>query len=292
MKNAIKNIIKVMRIRQWYKNLIIFLPIVFAKQIFNLNSVAFTIIGFVALSLMCSTNYIINDIIDREKDRMHPEKKSRPIASGKIKVSEGILLAVILFIISGLLSFKLSLLFFGLNILLFASTLFYSLYFKNEPFLDIIVLSSNFVIRAVSGAFVITKGFLPYISVSPWLILCPFFLALFLSSSKREGDIRFLGEKAGMHRSVLTIYNKELTRALMIISTTLLIITYSLYTFYSEFKGLLISLPVVLYIIFRYFYLTETGSEISRQTEKIYKDKKIMLAVLLMMIIIFLSIYL
>ena len=287
-----KYIIKLMRIRQWYKNLVIFLPLIFAKQIFHMDSFLFTFIGFFALSLMTSTNYIINDIIDRKIDRQHPEKKDRPIASGKIKVWQGILIAILLFIASIGLSLVLSLPFLGFSLLLFLSTLFYSLFFKNEPFLDIIIIAINFVIRAVSGAFVISTGLKPYVTISPWLILCPFFLSLFLSSAKREGDLMFLGKKAEMHRKVLNTYNKDLTRALMIISTTLLIITYSLYVFFSEFPGLLISLPVALYIIFRYFYLVESGSVIARQTEKIYQDKKIVLAIILWIIVVFISIYL
>lgn len=280
-----------MRVKQWYKNLMIFLPLIFAKDLFNINPLLLTVIGFFALSFMSSANYIINDIADRKKDRSHPEKKDRPIAAGKIKVWHGILIAAILIAVSVYLSLILSLPFLGFNILLFVSTLLYSFIFKNEPFLDIIFIAINFVIRTVSGAFVIASGYSPYIKVSSWLILCPFFLSIFLSSAKREGDLLFLGKEAEKHRKVLSIYTKDVTRALMIMSTTLLIITYTLYTFFSEFQGLLLTLPVALYIIFRYFYLVESGSEISRQTEKIYRDKKIIVAVLLMMSIIFISVY-
>ena len=123
-------------------------------------------------------------------------------------------------------------------------------------------------------------------------ILCPFSYPCSLQAQKEKVTYCSLGEKQKCTGKVLNTDTKELTRALMIISTTLLTITYSLYVFFSEFAGLLLTLPIALYIIFRYFYLVESNSIIARQTEKIYKDKKIILAILLWILIAFISIYL
>ncbi len=287
----IKNLIDLIRVKQWYKNLIIFLPLVFAENLFNVRYFLLTVIGFISLCAVSSSYYIINDIIDREKDKKHPEKKLRPIASGKIKIWQAIILAIVSFVVAIVLAINLSFYFTYFVLGLFLLTMLYSFFLKNEPFLDILVIAINFVIRAVSGAFVFLIDKKPYVIVSPWLILCPFFLSIFLSVGKRESDLKFLGEEAASHRKVLNIYNKDLTRALMLIATTLLIITYSLYVFFSEFKLLLLTLPVALYIIFRYFYLIESGSKIARHTELIYKDKRIVIAILIMIVIIYFAIY-
>jgi len=287
----IKDIIRLIRVKQWYKNLIIFLPLIFSVNLFNIRFLLLTIIGFISLCAISSSYYIINDIIDREKDKKHPEKRNRPIASGKIKAWQGIILAIISFVIAIVLAINLSLYFTYFVLALFLLTMLYSFFLKNEPFLDILIIAINFVIRAVSGAFVFLIDNKPYANISPWLILCPFFLSIFLSVGKRESDLKLLGAKAASHKKVLNVYNKDLTRALMLISTTLLIITYSLYVFFSEFKMLLLTLPVALYIIFRYFYLIESGSKIARHTELIYKDKRIIIAILIMIIIAYFSIY-
>ena len=287
----IKDIIKLIRVKQWYKNLIIFLPLVFSENLFDVRFLLFTVIGFISLCAVSSSYYIINDIIDKEKDKKHPEKRDRPIASGKINVWQAIILAIISFVIATVLAINLSLYFTYFVLALFALTMLYSFFLKNEPFLDILIIAINFVIRAVSGAFVFLIDNKPYADVSPWLILCPFFLSLFLSVGKRESDLMFLGEEAASHRKVLNVYNKDLTRALMLIATTLLIMTYSLYVFFSDFKILLLTLPVALYIIFRYFYLIESGSKIARHTELIYKDKRIIIAIVIMIIIAYFAIY-
>ena len=139
------------------------------KAVIEPEPLLLTIIGFFALSFMASANYIINDIIDKDKDKKHPEKKDRPIASGKIRVWQGIIIAIILFSAGVYLSLLLSLPFLALTYYYSFRHYLYSLFFKNEPFLDVIVLSINFVIRPISGAFVISSNFEPYIRVSSWL---------------------------------------------------------------------------------------------------------------------------
>jgi len=287
----IREILKLMRVKQWYKNLIIFLPLIFSESLFDFTYLFFTLLGFVSLSFVSSSYYIINDIVDKEKDQKHPEKKLRPIASGKIKIWQGTVLSIFLFAISITIALNLSLYFTYFVLALFILTIIYSFFLKNEPFVDILVIAINFVIRAVSGAFVFVMNNKPYVEISSWLILCPFFLALFLDIGKREADLKLLGKKAYQHKKVLKVYNKGLTRALMLIATTLLIITYSLYVFFSDFPLLLLTLPLALYIIFRFFYLIESGSAIARHPELIYRDKRMVLAILILGVIAYLAIY-
>ena len=276
--------LKLLRIPQWYKNLVIFLALFFSANLLDLNKLALTVCGLIILCLASSGNYILNDIIDIKKDRKHPEKKNRPLASGKISILTALIFVSLLFIGSFYWAFQLSSNFFYTVLSLVSLTLLYSLFLKKEIFVDVLIISINFVIRAVSGAFLIN------VSVSPWLILCPFFLALFLASGKRYSELGFLKKKAADFRIVLKKYTPELTMSLMNISTALLIVCYSFYSFLSDYN-LLITLPFALYVIFRYYYLVKIGSEISRKPEKILKDYRMIIGILLWIILVFWLIY-
>jgi 4-hydroxybenzoate polyprenyltransferase len=288
----IKDIISLIRVKQWYKNLMIFLPLIFAVEISNMNAVYSTVIGFFAFSFISSVNYILNDIADIKKDRVHPEKKHRPLASGRITKPAAIFLGIALVATTGFITAELGFMFRIILVLFFILTQLYTLILKNEAFADIIMISVNFVLRAVAGTFVLSKGFEPYLRLSPWLILCPFFLAMFLAVGKREADLRLLGDKAKFHKKVFKVYTLSLTNTLMIISTTLLIISYALYSFLSVSPGLIITIPAALYCIFRYFHLVESGSEIARHPDKAYKDKRLVIGALVWGIMIFSVLYL
>ncbi len=277
--------LKLLRPQQWYKNLVIFLPIIFVGHLFDINELILTLIGFFALCFISSANYVINDIVDAKKDRLHPEKKARPIASGKVSVAEGVILAVLMLLLSVFISLRLSTNFTYAVAALFVSTLLYSFIFKKEAFADILFIGINFVIRAVSGTFIIN------VSISPWLVLCTFFLSLFLSVGKRGSDLVLLGEHASKSREALAHYTKEGVNALMILATALLVISYSLYSFLSDKKGLLLTLPFALYVIFRYFSLVYAGSPIARKTELVFKDTKLVIGGILWALAAFLVLY-
>ncbi len=260
------------RVQQWYKNLLVFLPLVFAGLLLDPRSIFLTFLGFLALCFMSSTNYILNDILDREKDRIHPEKRFRPIASGDISILSATILAMFLAIISLILAFFLSEIFFLLLLIFFFLTQLYSLYFKEELFADIIFISTNFVLRAMAGSFILD------IRLSPWLIICTFFLSLFIVVGKRKADLSLLKAEANKHKKVLQEYEK-ITNTLMTISTTTLLLSYSLYSFLSIYPQLVYSIPFALYVILRYFYLIETKSIIARHPEKFYKDVRLLLGI-------------
>lgn len=267
--------IKLARPQQWYKNLMVFLPIFFVGQFFNAELLKQTIIAFVSLCLVSSSNYVLNDIIDLEKDKAHPEKKNRPLAAGKIKKWQAILEIMLLLFFGLWIASKLGTYFLATAIFLFVFTQVYSVFLKKEIFADLLAIAINFVTRAIAGTFAIN------VKISPWLVLCPFFLSLYLSAGKRQGDLIFLGEEAKQHKETLKYYTKEITQSLLIISTNLLIMSYSLYSFLSEHKNLLATLPFALYAILRYFYLIQTGSEIARHPEKVFKDFRMDAAMLL-----------
>ncbi len=277
--------IKLIRIRQWYKNLVIFLPIFFLENIFNTDWLIPTLLGFLSLCFVSSGNYVLNDIIDLKKDRLHPEKRNRPLASGKVHLGSAIFLAAFLLVLSFLVAGYLSRLFLIVVLGMFLLTQLYSLFLKNILFADLLTISALFVIRAISGAFIID------VTISPWLILCPFFLALFLAVGKRHADLLLLKGKASQTRKVLKDYTLTVTNHMLVISTTSLIISYALYSFLSDHKGLIYTLPFALFVVLRYFYLIDTGSEIARHPEKAVKDLPMVIGSFILVLLVFLIIY-
>ncbi|MBW3012347.1 UbiA prenyltransferase family protein [Candidatus Woesearchaeota archaeon] len=286
---AMGGFFRLLRVEQWYKNLLVFLPLVFVKQLFSLSFFN-VLIGFIALCLVSSSGYILNDIFDLKKDRLHPEKSKRPIASGRINLYIAFAFAVILLLVALSIALLLDKYFAFFVLALFTLTLFYSLYLKNEPFLDITIIGINFILRALSGAFIVKPG--EIIRISPWLILCPFFLALFLAAGKRKSDLLLLGKDAELHKPALTHYTSGIVDSLMTITTTSLLICYALFSFNSDYPLLVWTLPIAVYIMLRYVHLINSGSEIARKTYLVVKDLRIMLAGLLWALAAFFIIYL
>lgn len=280
----INHYLKLIRINQWYKNLVIFLPIFFAGKLFELVLLEKIIIGMIALCLISSANYILNDIIDLKNDKIHPEKKHRPLASGKITILKASIIGIFFVLISIFIAYNLGMMFLLLLLFLFISTTLYTVWLKKEPIVDIILIATNFVIRAISGAFIIS------VFVSPWLIVCPFFFALFLAASKRDSDLKLLKENATVHRNVLKYYTPQITNALMITSISCFIMSYALYAF-SRTELLLLTLPFAIYTIYRYYLLVISGSEIARNPEKVYKDKRIIIASFMWIVITLIIFY-
>ncbi|MFH1229802.1 MAG: UbiA family prenyltransferase [Candidatus Aenigmatarchaeota archaeon] len=281
----LRKYLSLIRVSQWYKNLLIFLPLIFAAQMYNLESLLITSFGFVSLCLISSASYIINDIIDRKKDQAHPEKSYRMIASGRIKPSTGFIISLFLLAAGIGIASALPESFLYASAALFLLTMLYTLYLKREPFADIIAIAVNFVIRAVAGALAIN------VRISPWLILCTFFLSLLISIGKRKADLAILKNKAIHHKEVYRHYDDGVTNSMMITATVALIMSYSLYSFLSIYEMLILSLPFALYVIFRYSYLVHAEHLIARRPEKFYKDSRLAIGIFLWMISVFLIIY-
>lgn len=262
--------LKLLRPQQWYKNLLVFLPLLFSGNLLNLTAIGQSLLAFVSFCALSSATYVINDYVDRNKDKLHPEKSKRPIASGKIGRISALLLVLLLAAIG-----------FGTALLLpnkfliaalgyFTLSQLYTAWLKHEAFADILTIAVNFVIRATAGAFAIN------VWVSPWLILGVFFLALFLVLGKRKSEIILLQEKANTQRKTLASYTPEIVSRLSTLTTTALVVCYTLFVFFGEHTLLYINLPIALYAIFRYESFVSTGNIIARQPEHIFTDWRMM----------------
>lgn len=300
MVSKIRNILHLLRIRQYYKNVLIFVGIFFSKHLFEISLYFNLIIGFVLLCCASSLNYIINDIRDIKKDRSHPEKiKKKPLASGEISVFFALIIILLLTaIIIFFLIFIIPNLGFGTMIVFLIITgQLYNHLFKKYAFIDIIILSTGYLWRALAGCMIIDEF------VSAWLFLALFEVAMFLSIAKRKGDLEFLGkDKAIEHKKTYDKYSSRLLDQFQIVIAGSLFMTYSLYlilifnlddpgiaTFY-EFISIF-TIPISLYIIMRYMYLTSAKPKIARNPEKAFFDKGIIIAGFILFIILFFSFY-
>lgn len=278
-----------LRVSQWYKNFLVFLPLLFIEQLFFIPGFLRVCAGFIALCAISSSGYILNDILDKAQDRLHPEKKNRAIASGKVSSSIAILLSLALFSFGIIIAYLLSGWFVFFLLLLFALTLWYSIHLKQILFLDVGVLSTNFAIRAVSGALIIYPN--QMVRISPWLILVPFFLAFFLTLAKRRANILFLSNPQE-YSKVLKLYTKELTSFLFSMATILLIAFYALFTLFSDFPLLVVTLPLVMYAILFFYNKVEQGDRIGRDLEYAFLNPTLLLTFVLWCAITMLIIYL
>lgn len=305
MTSKITSILNLLRIRQYYKNTMIFVGIFFSERLFEASLYFTLFIGFILLCLASSFNYIINDIRDIENDRSHPEKiKKKPLGSGDISISFALLL---LFIIVGCIILFLIFLipnpgFAFMIILIIITGQLYNHLFKNYAFIDILILSTGYLWRALAGCADLEEY------VSAWLFLAIFEVAMFLSIAKRKGDLRILGkDKATGHKKIYDQYSLKLLDQFHVIIAGSLFMTYSLYllinfnlinfnstetlnvNFYEYIS--IFTIPISLYIIMRYMYLTSTKPEIARNTEKAFLDKGIIIAGAFLFIILLFSFY-
>jgi len=272
--NMIISVIKTLRPKQWYKNTLIFAGIIFSKNLSNLSMHAKVIPAFIFFCALSGSVYTLNDIVDREKDCKHPVKCKRPIASGELRVQHAkLFFASLVFLsLSGC---------FYLNVQLGIAALFYfvlnfmySFKFKNLIIVDILLISILFVIRAIAGTVVID------ISLSPWLVICTFLLALFLALGKRRHEVVLFGAGAKEHRPVLEEYSIEMLEQMISITTATLIMAYSIYTFLAGNQYMMITIPFVIYGLFRYIYLVHK-KKFGGETEMIFKDKPMVINLVL-----------
>ena len=267
-----------MRPQQWYKNLILFVSIIFSLNILNVDMWFTVIYAFILFCMLSGSEYIINDVIDIESDRKHPVKYKRPLASGKLKKTHALVFAAILIIgvVAG--SYLVNIPFLIISISYLILILFYSLILKHLIIVDLLVISIGFVMRAVAGGIAIN------VSISPWLIVCTFLLALFLALGKRRHELNLLGNKAGDHRKNLAEYSNEMLDQMINITTGALIISYSLYTFFVENYYMMLTIPVIIYGLFRYLFLVHSRNY-GGEPEMLFKDKGMVFCMLLWIIL-------
>jgi 4-hydroxybenzoate polyprenyltransferase len=262
-----KDFVKLLRVPQYYKNILVFFAPVLALQLFNLKAMLLAAYAFIALCLLSSSIYIINDIKDKEKDKKHGEKRFRPIASGRISILTASLIAVILFILGVVISINLHPYFIFLASLFFLNSILYTFYLKNILIVDIESVSLNYVIRAIAGGIVINAY------ISPWFLLFIFALALFLTISKRRADMNLLKAKNNYLG-----YNKTFLDFAIIILLSVLMVSYILYTFmvHTDYLMMFTILPAV-FLILRYLYFISIDHRIVRRTEFFLFDKQFLI---------------
>lgn len=244
-----------LRPKQWIKNLFIFLPLIFGKKLFDFPNNFKIIAAFFLFSLTSGVVYLINDIIDLEKDRLHPTKKLRPIASGKVSISQALITACILGILSIIFSFMLDIYFGWVVVAYLIFNLIYSKILKDAVIIDVFCIGAFFLLRIIAG------GVVAGVEMSHWIIFLTVLLALFLGFNKRRQELRLLERKAATHRHVLLKYNTYFIDQMIAVITSSIVVVYMLYTVdartVGEFgtKHLIYSIPFVYYGIFRYLYL-------------------------------------
>ncbi|MEX3620175.1 decaprenyl-phosphate phosphoribosyltransferase [Paenibacillus glucanolyticus] len=268
------NVLQEMRLKQWTKNLLVFASAIFAGEILNPGILLNAVIAFLSFSFMASTIYIINDIVDVEKDRLHPEKCSRPISAGTISVPLAICVGFLTFCIALTCAFFLNYYVFIAVLVYFILNLSYSLYLKHVVIVDVMIIAAGFVLRAVTGALAV-GGML-----TSWFILCTLGLSLFLALGKRRHELVLLKNNSDSQRKVLSFYSIELIDQLMSIITAVLIMFYSMYAS-SENPMMMLTIPFVLYGVFRYYYLIHMKDAGGKPEEILINDRHILLTVLL-----------
>ena len=249
----IKGLIQLIRPKQWIKNCFVFAAIIFSGNFLNITMLYSNIVTFLLFCLTSSSVYILNDIVDIDKDRCHPQKKYRPLPSGKVSIKSAVILDILIVISVALLSF----LYLDIRILFifavyFVINILYSFKLKNVVIIDVMIITFGFVLRVESGS--IATG----VQVSPWLFLCTILLSLFLALNKRKSEIITLKDKSANHRKILEEYSVAMIDNMLTIVTPSILMAYSLYTFSSvQSKTMMYTIPFVLYGIFRYEYLMD-----------------------------------
>jgi len=262
-------LVRSLRLRQWIKNLLLFAGVLFSQRLGEPEMALRALAGFIGFGFLASAGYLINDLRDVAADRQHPVKRLRPIASGALSAAAvvaaatplvGAGLAIALWLGPGFLSVAVS--YTLLNLL-------YSVVLKRQVLLDVFAISVGFVLRAMAGVELL-RPVAPDTQLSPWLLVCTFFGALFLGFAKRRRELANAGEQASRQRPVLDRYSPELLDGLLAVTASASLIAYALYTIWpgtvAKFgtEALLYTVPFVAYGIFRYLYLvraTEQGED-------------------------------
>jgi len=273
-------LMRLLRPGQWTKNLLLFAALIFAKKLFVGHALALATLGFVSFCLAASSVYVVNDLLDAERDRLHPEKRRRPIAAGTVSTGAAVGMAGLLSAAALSLAFWIGADFGAAVLIYLGMTHFYSLAGKNVVVLDVMLIAAGFVVRAVAGALAID------VPISDWFIVCTLFLALFLALSKRKAEMLALEANASRARPVLERYTTSSLNAFTATSMAAALISYALYVLdfnkqsEADFALLWLTVPFVLFAVFRYHLLVETGGFGEKPEEVALLDRPFQLCVL------------
>lgn len=310
MDQVFLNILRTARPRQWLKNFSLFAALIFSGRLFLLDSLLRVVLAFVIFSILASSTYLFNDIVDIPLDRRHPIKSKRPVASGKLPLPLVFFLSVAGVFLSLALALKLSFFFFITSLAYFVLQLMYSLWLKQVAILDLLTIATGFILRVYAGAFVLGAH------MNVWFLLTVVSLSLFLAVGKRQSERTLLigrGEKLAGHRSTLAAYHPRLLDVYTSMFANATWITYAMFTFLHDQpivsrpymigliaslpqtlvykKWLMITVPVVVYGVMRYLQLIYLKKEGESPDEVLISDKPLLASVLTWVFLVIFVIY-
>lgn len=280
-----------LRPKQWIKNLLVFAALLFSLNADHSDLVLRSVWAFLLFCAASSSIYLVNDILDVNQDRLHPVKSLRPIASGKIPLAVAWVAALILFLGTAALGYMLAPA-FALTVLVYVVLqLLYSTRLKHVVILDVMMIAAGFVLRAMAGAFAI------HVSISQWLLVCTFLLALFLGFGKRRHELLLMEGDATNHRKVLGDYSPYFLDQMIAVVTASTVIVYILYTTSVEVTSrfgtanLIYTIPFVLFGIFRYLFLIHKKEQGGDPTTTLLDDRPLIVAIALWAVAVFIILY-
>jgi 4-hydroxybenzoate polyprenyltransferase len=282
-------VFRLLRPKQWAKNLLLFAALVFARDLFVPEKFLLAVLAFVSFCLASSSVYVVNDLLDVERDRLHPEKRNRPIASGRVSPAAATALAALLSAATLALALWIGLPFTVAVLAYIALTHFYSLTGKNVVILDTLLIATGFVIRAVAGAVAIDEPF------SDWFVLCTFFLALFIALSKRKAEL-IAADDGGMRtRPVLAQYTVSSLSSFTGASMAAALLCYALWVILDEageeLRLLVLTVPFVMFAVFRYHLLVEREGMGERPEDVAFQDRPFQFCILGFLAVALLALY-
>jgi 4-hydroxybenzoate polyprenyltransferase len=281
-----------LRPRQWTKNFFVFPGLLFSKNLFQPDLLLTALAAFFIFCFLSGSVYLFNDLIDRKEDQRHPEKAKRPIAAGTLRIGSAKVAMILIASASLGASLLINVRFAGLVLGYLLVQIAYSLSLKKIVLLDVFVIASGFFFRVFAGAEAIR------VPISSWLLLCALFLSLFLALGKRRNEMEVLGKGAGRSRPVLTQYNLGLVDQMMSVATTGTVLSYSLYTLAPETvekfqsRNLWLTIPVVLYGIFRYLFLVYQRGAGGSPENILLMDTPLILSIILYLLVVVYILYL
>lgn len=276
-----RDLISLLRPTQWVKNLLVFAALIFSRHLFDLDALAVSMVAFASFCALASAVYVGNDMHDADYDRRHPEKRLRPIASGRVSSGNAAALAAGSLAVGIALAIGLGREFAAVAIAYVGLQLAYTYVLKDVVILDAMSIAAGFVLRAVGGGLAID------VEISPWLVICTFLLALFLAFSKRRHEVVLLDRDAPDHRASLAEYSPYFLDQMISVVTASTVVAYAFYTVSPEVReklhtdSLYLTVPFVLFGIFRYLYLIHQRAEGGNPTQLLVSDRPLWINIVL-----------
>src|SRR5438067_7552064 len=275
---SLRALLRALRPRQWPKNGLVFIALAFTLNLQDVTLLTRSLATFVCFCALSSAGYLLNDVLDAEADRAHPTKRLRPIAAGQVPVAFALGLGLVLVIVGLAGTFLINTLLGVLALAYGLLTAVYSTTLKHMVLLDIFGLAGGFVLRAAAGAVAID------VPISPWLYIATLLGSLLIALGKRRAEIQTLGVEAAGHRRNLESYSLDFIDQLILVVSSAAVMTYALYTFSAEnlprSHSMMLTIPVVLYGLFRYLFLIREGEVGGAPEELLFRDRPLLVAVL------------